>query len=346
VTLDPAVRYEGISPKAYEHPADRAATAALRSIPLMDQLVRRLCDFGHERRLRQVLLGNAVHIGEDQVPDLWGSYTNCAWVLDLERTPDLYVTQTPIVNAMTVGAQNPVVIVYSSLVGSYDPLEVRAVLAHELGHVLSEHYTYTTALVIISQVVQGALPRSLFAGLPIRALYLALLEWSRMAELSSDRAAALVLGDPLPVCRMLMRTAGGALEGMNLDAFIRQATEYEDEDDLYARHARFWEEVGRPHPFAVRRVRQLVRWVSEGEFDPIRAGHYVRRGQEPPASAEFDAAVSHYGDRFVAMVDRVGGGVQRVADQISAWLRGRQGTGPTATGENGEDEDEDDWSDP
>ena len=343
MTTDPAVRYGGISPKAYEHPADRAATAALRSIPLMDQLVRRLCDFGHERRFRQVLLGNAVHIGGDQVPDLWDSYTNCAWVLDLERTPDLYVTQTPLVNAMTVGAQNPVVIVYSSLVGSYEPLEVRAVLAHELGHVLSEHYTYTTALLIISQVVQGALPRSLFAGLPIRALYLALLEWSRMAELSSDRAAALVLGDPLPVCQMLMRMAGGALEGMSLDAFIRQATAYEEEDDLYARHARFWEEVGRPHPFAVRRVRQLVGWVSEGEFDPIRAGHYVRRGQEPPTSAEFDAAVSHYGDRFVAMVDRVGGGVQRVADQISAWLRARQGAGPTAT--TYDDEDDDDWGD-
>ncbi|HXP33683.1 MAG TPA: M48 family metallopeptidase [Acidimicrobiales bacterium] len=340
MTVDPAVRYEGMSPKAYEHPADRAATAALRSIPLMDQLVRRLCDFGHERRFRQVLLGNAVHIGEDQVPDLWDSYRSCGWVLDLERTPDLYVTQTPMVNAMTVGAQNPVVIVYSALVGSYEPLEVRSVLAHELGHVLSEHYTYTTALVIISQVVQGALPRSLFAGLPVRALYLALLEWSRMAELSSDRAAALVLGDPVPVCQMLMRIAGGALPGMSLDAFIRQATAYEEEDDIYARHARFWEEVGRPHPFAVRRVRQLVKWVSEGEFDPIRAGHYVRRGQEPPASAEFDAAVSHYGDRFVAMVDRVGGGVQRVADQISAWLRSRQGEGSTASGD-----DDGDWDD-
>src|SRR3984893_2465525 len=245
MTVDPALRYEGISPKAYEHPADRAATAALRSIPLMDQLVRRLCDFGHERRFRQVLLGNAVHIGGDQVPDLWDGYTNCVWVLDIEPTPDLYVTQTPLVNAMTVGARNPVVIVYSSLVGSYEPLEVRAVLAHELGHVLSEHYAYTTALLIISEVVQGALPRSLFAGLPVRALYLALLEWSRMAELSSDRAAALVLGDPLPVCQMLMRTAGGALDGMNLDAFIRQATEYEDEDDLYSRHTRFWEEIGR-----------------------------------------------------------------------------------------------------
>ncbi len=333
--VGPTLRYEGISPKAYEHPADRAATAALRSIPLMDQLIKRLCDFGHERRLRQVLLGNAVRIGDDQLVDLWASYRHCADVLDLEFTPDLYVTQTPLVNAMTVGARNPMVIVYSSLVGSYESTETQAVLAHELGHVLSEHYTYTTALIIISQVIQGAIPRSLLAGLPLRALYLALLEWSRMAELSCDRAAALVLGDPLPVCHMLMRMAGGALPGMNLDAFIRQATEYEEEDDLYARHARFWEELGRTHPFAVRRVRQLVAWVSEGDFDRIRSGQYVRRGQEPPPSAEFDAAVSHYGDRFVAMVDRMGGGVQRVADQIGDWLRARQG----ANGGAGEPDD-------
>jgi len=338
-TIDPAVGYEGISAKAYEHPADRAATAALRSIPLMDQLVKRLCDFGHERRLRQVLLGNAVRVGDDQVPVLWESYRYCVRVLDLDRLPDLYLTQTPMVNAMTVGARNPVVIVYSSLVSSYQPLEVRAVLAHEVGHVLSEHYAYTTALVILAQVVQGGLPLSLFAGLPVRALYLALLEWSRTAELSSDRAAALVLADPLPVCQMLMRVAGGAVEGMNLDAFIRQATEYEDEDDLYARHARFWEEVGRPHPFAVRRVAQLVQWVSGGDFDRIRSGHYVHRGQEPPASAEFEAAVGHYGDRFVAMVDRVGGGVQRVADQVGAWLRARQGAAASSAG------GDDDWED-
>ena len=339
MAIELAPRYEALSAKAYEHPADRAATAALHAIPLMDQVVKRLCDLGHERRLRQLLLGNAVRVGEAQVPALWDSYRACVRVLDIEIVPELYVTQTPLVNAMTVGARNPVVIVASSLVGSYEPIEVQAVLAHEAGHVLSEHYTYTTALVIISQIVQGALPRSLVTGLPIRALYMALLEWARMAELSSDRAAALVLGDPLPVCQMLMRMAGGALPGMSLDAFIRQATEYEDEDDIYARHARFREELGRTHPFAVRRVRQLIRWVSDGEFDRIRGGQYVRRGQEPPPSEEFQSALDHYGDRFVSMVDRLGGDVQRVADQISAWLRNRQASGTA-------DPDlDDDWDD-
>ncbi len=29
--------YEQISPKAYEHPADKAATSALHSVPLLDR---------------------------------------------------------------------------------------------------------------------------------------------------------------------------------------------------------------------------------------------------------------------------------------------------------------------
>ena len=37
-----AYRLPGISPKAYEHPADRAATAALGSIPMLDYVVRKL----------------------------------------------------------------------------------------------------------------------------------------------------------------------------------------------------------------------------------------------------------------------------------------------------------------
>jgi len=41
---------------------------------------------------------------------------------------------------MTVGAQRPVVLIYSGLAASYDADEVQAILAHELGHVLSEHY--------------------------------------------------------------------------------------------------------------------------------------------------------------------------------------------------------------
>lgn len=321
MSVEGSRRYEQLSPKSYEHPADRAATAALGSIPLMDKVIKRLTDVAMERRLRQLLIGNAVRLGPNQIPDVFARYTRAGQVLDLGSLPDLYVTQTPFVNALTVGAQKPVVVVYSSLLGDYHDDEVEAVLGHELGHVLSEHYYYTTAYVLLAQFLAASAPGPL-AGLPIRAMYLVLLEWSRAAELSADRASALVTDDPQVTCRMLMRMAGGALAGMDLDAFVQQATEYEEESDLFARWNRAWMEISLRHPFAVRRVKELVGWVAAGDFDRIRSGSYVRKGQEPPTSKEFADAVRHYRDRFMAMLDRTTGGVQRLVSQLEDWLRG------------------------
>ena len=317
-------RYEQISPKAYEHPADKAATSALHAVPLLDKVIKRLTDLGHERKLRQVVLGNAVRLGPDQVPDIWNSYVDCTTILDLESVPDLYVMNSPTVNAMAIGAKTPIVLVNSTLVGDYTFNETRTVLAHEVGHVLSEHTYYTTALVLLKQFIEGALPRSLLLGLPVRGMYYALLEWSRAAELSADRAAALVMGDPLEPCKVLMRIAGGALPGMNFDAFLKQVASYDDEDDLFSRHTRFWSELNLTHPITVRRVKELIAWVQSGEYERIRDGSYPRRGLEPPPSAEFDSAVAHYQERFSRFLDRTAGNVQDMGKQFSDWLK-RQG---------------------
>ncbi len=325
MTPEGARRFEQLSPKTYEHPTDRAATAALRSIPLMDRVVKRLTDLAHERRLRQLLVGNAVRISERQVPALWSSFTDAASVLDIERVPALYVTQTPLANAMAVGAHTPLVIVASGLVTDYDPDETQAVLAHELGHVLSEHQYYTTAYVLLAQFLRAASPGPL-AGVPMMAIYVVLMEWVRAAELSADRASALVMGDPLVTCRMLMRMAGGAIEGMDLDAFLQQATEYEEEEDLFARWSRAGVELALTHPFAVRRVRELVGWVASGDYERIRDGAYVRRGHEPPPTEEFASAVAHYRARFTKVLERATGGVQRILNQLEDWLRGAPGS--------------------
>ena len=320
VPTDLATGYPQISSRSYEHPADRAATAALHAIPLFDTLVKRFGRLGVESRYRQVLLGDSVRLGPDQLPLVWSSHVAAASRLDIEPTP-LFVTQHPSVNALTFGMRSPVILVSSSLVAQHDEAEVQALLAHELGHVVSDHVTYSTALVLLARLLSGAVSDIPLAGLPLRGLYLALLEWSRAAELTCDRAAALVVGDPMVVCRVLMRIAGGALEGLDVNAFIRQATEYVEEEDLFARRSRLALELGRSHPAAVRRVRELVRWVESGDYDRIRSGSYVRRGQEPPPSAEFDAAVRHYRERFSAMVDRTIGGVNKLSNQIASWLR-------------------------
>jgi len=322
VAIELAVTFPDISAQGFAHPADRAATAAIRTVPGLDKVVKLLTEHGYERRLRQLLLGNAVRIGDDQLPTLWSTQRRCATVLDIERCPKLYVTQEPIGNGLTIGANEPLTLVSSGLVAAYTDDELGAVLAHEMGHVLAEHVGLTTTFQLVQLILRGVIRSMPFAGLPLVALYFALLEWSRAAELTADRASAIVTGEPLVLCSTLMRIAGGPVKDLNLDAFIRQATEYEGEGDPFARYSRFFSEISTTHPFPVRRVRELVAWVSAGELDRIRSGSYLRRGQEPPASAEFDAAFQHYRSRFATIIERAGDGISTVFDRLTTWLSG------------------------
>src|SRR4051812_32584444 len=221
---DSTYQLEAISPRAFQHPADRAATAALRQVPYLDSVVRRLIELGYERAMRQAMLGSAVRLGQEQLPRIWVLEREVFHVLDLEDVPDLYLTQFPIANAVTFGSGRPVIVINSELVRLLDADGLRVVLAHEGAHVLSDHVLYQTALVILMQL-SGRLP--VLAGLPLLAIRTALLEWARAAELSCDRAAALVTRDPMAVCRVLMTLAGGeAVDELNLDAFMGPGLEY------------------------------------------------------------------------------------------------------------------------
>src|SRR5215218_3725711 len=142
-------RLLNLSSKAYEHPADRAATAALQSIPGLDGVVRKLIEFGYERALRQQLLAASVRLGEDQLPTTWTDWNAVCARLDLPQRYDLYLTQFPIANAAAIGSGTPMVVVNSRAVELLDELELRTVLGHEAGHILSDHVLYRTALMIL-----------------------------------------------------------------------------------------------------------------------------------------------------------------------------------------------------
>ena len=115
-------RLEGISPKAYEHPADRAATAALASVPMLDTVVRKLVEFGYERALRQTVLGDAVRLGDRQLPGTWAQYRRASHVLDMPAEYGVYVGSLgPYgMNALTAGTTEPIVILGGDLVTTLD----------------------------------------------------------------------------------------------------------------------------------------------------------------------------------------------------------------------------------
>jgi len=299
-------RLANLSSKAYEHPADRAATAALQSIPMLDVVVRKLIEFGYERALRQQFLAASVKLGERQLPQVWADWNAVCARLDLPERYDVYLTQFPVTNAAAVGAGTPLVVLNSRSIDVFDELELRTLLGHEAGHILSDHVLYRTALIILIQMT-GATRLPMLAGLPLLAVKLALLEWFRAAELSSDRAATLVNRDPLVTCRTLMVLAGGVTSRkLDLDAFVRQAGEYEEWSSAWDKLNRMRNDLFLTHSHPVRRVKEITAWVHSGEYDRIVGGDYPTRDQQADARKEAGAGVASAGDKVAGAAEKVG----------------------------------------
>jgi Zn-dependent protease with chaperone function len=312
-------RLVDISPKAYEHPADRAATAALKRIPKLDLVVRRLIEFQYERALRQSFLASSIKLGPAQLPDLWGRYETVLEILDMPEVYDLYVTQWPLANAATIGSKEPMIVLNSAAVALLDETELDTLLAHEVGHVLSDHVLYTTALILLLQL---GMPRAGITTLPLLALQTALLEWFRATELSCDRAATLVNRDPLVTSRTLMVIAGGAnSRKLNLDAFLAQAAEYEEWESGWDRLSRFFVELRLTHDFPVRRVHELTKWVHSGEYDRIVGGDYPKRGDDVDPRVAAGDAVDFYARRFKRLAEAAQEEVEKASGRLSDWLR-------------------------
>ncbi len=324
--------YTGISSKAYEHPADRAATTALKAVPMLDTVVRKLIEWRYERALRQYFLGNSIRVSEQQLPDLWASHQGVCRILDMPEVYDLYVTSPVMGGAQAIGSGKPMIVIDARALANLEAGEQRAVLGHEVGHILSDHMLYMTALNILLSA-GGNLP--FFLGMPFRAVRAVLLEWYRAAELSADRAAAIVVRDPQIVCRLLMVMSGNMhVRDLNLDAFMAQAMEYEAWDDPSDRVRRFFNELNKTHPDSVRRVSEVLKWVQSGDYDRIIRGEYRTRDQDANIRDEAGDAVDFYAERFRAIFREIGDNLNKagsqvggMAEQLAGWLRTRSAGG-------------------
>ena len=322
------IKLTGISSRAWEHPADRAALNSLRALPGFDVALNRVMGFLGERGVRQLFLANAVRVSETQRPKLNGLYTEVLQTLDAPERWDLYVSQTPIANAMAVGFQRPFIVFNSGMLEILDEDERRAVLAHEVGHIMSGHPTYTTLAVILLAIGVANIPA--LANLALLPFELALLEWYRKSEFSADRAALLGTQDVRKTQSVNLKLAGGPVldDPIDLDAFLAQATEYETMAGPWDKVWQFINTVFRTHPFATVRAGELQRWIQTGEYDRILRGEYIRRGEEPPPlTKDYEDAGGYYGDRAREAMNVVGDVVARARDAFSqAWKGGGNST--------------------
>jgi len=309
-----------IAPRNWEHPADRAALQALRKIPVFDEVMRTLFGYFGEKPIRLSFQANAVRVSPKQFSRIHGLYENVLETLDAPEAYPLFVSQTPIVNAGAYGMHQPFIILNSGTVSLLNDEQLSYVLGHELGHVMSDHVLYRTMTELLLRLAAIGFP---IVGLAARVVLVALLEWQRKAELSSDRAGLLSVQDPEMVMGTMLKMAGGGTdEELNLQEFINQAEEYRESGDVADQVFKILNLMGATHPFYVLRVAEVRSWIEAGEYDRILRGEYERRGEPDEAYQEdLRAAANSYAEGARDLFGSVAGAARRMADDLMGSMR-------------------------
>ncbi|MBD0320945.1 MAG: M48 family metallopeptidase, partial [Gemmatimonadetes bacterium] len=226
----------------------------------------------------------------------------------------VYITQSPVYNAMAYGMEQPFIVVHSSLAGSFDDDELRFILGHELGHIMSGHVLYTTMMSLLTQLASMGFP---IVGLAARAVLLALMEWYRKAELSCDRAGILAVQDPEPGLRTMLKFAGGSSPEANLADFVKQSDGYREAGDLGDQVYKVLNVLGATHPFPVIRVAEMRSWFESGAYERIIAGEYRRRGEaEAPYREDLSEAARAYRESARETFGQATDAARRVVDSF------------------------------
>jgi Zn-dependent protease with chaperone function len=278
--------FKELDPSCYQHPLDLEALEKLKRIPGIKTLLRKVIRWTVELNLRLSQAANTVHVTEKQMPKVLERFKVAAGRLGIEPLPELYVVQNPYPNASTYGVEQYFVTVTTGALDLMTEEEQIAIFAHELGHIHSDHMLYKTAARFVSALAARIAAMSFgLGGLVALPLQLALMWWDRCAELTADRAALLAVRDPEIVLRMLMKTAGGApslLNDMSFEAFIEQADRLDQmgNESGWARTLIFAQELFRSHPFPVYRAKEIVNWLTSGNYLAMLDGDYKRKGEE------------------------------------------------------------------
>lgn len=210
---------------------------------------------------RGQLLGNAVKVSDRQFPRIQSLAKTCADTLHIP-TPEIYIVNSPVLNAATYGTnEESFIMVHSALVDHYSDEELLTVLGHECGHIHNSHVVYLTALHYLKSVA------SVFVRWIVEPAVVALNAWSRRAEITCDRAGMLCSKNTEVSSRALTKLVLGSrklYEEFNLDAFLEQ---YEEGKEGLGKYM----EVFATHPWLPKRV-LAMRVFSESQLYRQAAG--------------------------------------------------------------------------
>jgi hypothetical protein len=222
------IRFPDISPRAYEHPADRGALVALRAIPGFDAVLKAISGAIGERSVRLLCLASGIRVSPRQYPEIHQLLNECATTLDLQPIPELYISRDPVPNAMAIGLDKPIIVITTGMLDLVDSEDCDSSSATRWG-TCCRTCRHRTMMIQLINIAAGHPVAAAGFGDPGRS--------SGSTSVPEVRALLrpgrlLCSQDPKSVLRVHASLAGAEPDEMDIAGFLDQAKEYESKGDV------------------------------------------------------------------------------------------------------------------
>ncbi|MBC8154188.1 MAG: M48 family metallopeptidase [Bacteroidetes bacterium] len=291
------VTFPELSHQEFQHSLDREATGILKGIDKFKSIIGTLNGY-FEHAQHYYNSSSCARVSETQYPSLYRAYVKMAQVLDVQKLPDLYVETIDEINAFATGIDRYSITINSGLLDIMTEREALAIIGHELGHVKCDHMfynTFTYFLRYFGTSIMSVIPPPFNSALDI-SVQLALLEWSRRAEFSADRAALLTTQDVAAVTEALSKLAGYSKtlsDPVSVEGIRLQANTFEEyvDDSWMAKLIKVQSMLRQTHPYTVLRVKEILAWSESDHYKNMLSGHYQKRTATAAVTKDPDALV-------------------------------------------------------
>lgn len=168
---------------------------------------------------KYLLEGHSFKLGEDLLPELYKPFKEVCEALNFNEPVEFYISNSPDFNASAASSQEDdephLVNLNSGLVNALDEDELKFVIGHELGHIISKN-------IDIKGVIEFVFPN--YQGIPL-LLYNKISLWDKLSELTADRYGLIACGDPSKCVSAFFKMSSGlSLDRyhLNLETFLEE----------------------------------------------------------------------------------------------------------------------------
>lgn len=288
---------EAVEPKHFAHPLDVSARRRIDRIVDGRSWLKRIFEAAERKAENHYYvehLADDTRLSRRQAASVFRHVEDIAQIAGMQ-TPEVFLNTHHEVNASALGQHKPILLLHSALVDQFTESQLRAVIAHELGHIKCQHTFYKVVTNKFAPI--AAMAASVPGGSLIAlALQWHLNDWSRKAELSADRFGLLVTDDLETVQTMLIQLAGGASivgNELSTDEFRQQAIEYRNISGHGRKPKTTMEKIEyyvtelilnpdfKTHPWPAIRFVELEEWAQSRQYDLLRQGNLGEAEKHP-----------------------------------------------------------------